>query len=202
MSTPTLQARAPYPSAAALSAHWILFLVEGITLLILGTVAILVPVLASVAATLFFGSLLLVSGCVALVATLRIGRVPGFTWSLLSALVTVAAGVLLLWWPVQGTVSLIAVLIAFLLVDGTFTILYALDHRRALSGRWGWMLASGILDILFGVLLLMFLPAAAFWALGLLVGVDMIFGGWALIFMTLHARHVRAAPAGAATSAS
>jgi uncharacterized membrane protein HdeD (DUF308 family) len=199
MSTPS-RAAAPYPSPAALRNHWVLFLVEGIVLLILGTVAILVPVIASVAATVFFGSLLLVGGCVGLIATLRIGRVPGFTWSLLSAVITVAAGVLLLWWPLQGAVSLIAVLIAFLLIDGILTILYALDHRRALSGRWQWMLASGILDILLGVVLFALLPAAAFWALGLLVGIDLLFGGWALIFMTLHARRTHDAPARAAAA--
>lgn len=199
MSTPSPRAAVPYPSPAALRNHWVLFLVEGIVLLILGSVAILVPVIASVAATVFFGSLLLVSGCVGLVATLRIGRVPGFTWSLLSALVTVAAGVLLLWWPLQGAVSLIAVLIAFLLIDGTLTILYALDHRRALSGRWRWMLASGILDILLAAVLLLLLPGAAFWALGLLVGIDMLFGGWALILMTLHARQTHDTPTRPAT---
>ena len=194
MSTPSPQTAIPYPSPAALRNHWVLFLVEGIVLLILGTVAIVVPVVASVAATVFFGSLLLVSGCVGLIATLRIGRVPGFTWSLLSALVTVAAGVLLLWWPLEGVVSLIAVLIAFLFLDGILTVLYALDHRRALTGRWGWMLTSGVLDLLLAVVLLLLLPGAAFWALGLLVGIDMIFGGWALILMTLSARRAPGAP--------
>ncbi|HTT40261.1 MAG TPA: DUF308 domain-containing protein [Burkholderiales bacterium] len=185
----------PYALTGVLGAHWVLFLTEGIALLVLGSLAILVPVVASVAATIFFGSLLLISGAVGTFSTLRAGRMPGFAWSLLSALVALAAGALLLWWPVQGTLSLTAVLIAFLLVDGTLTILYALDHRRALSGRWGWMLGSGILGIGLGVLLLVGLPGTALWALGLLVGIDMIFGGWALTLMSLQARHARAASA-------
>lgn len=192
MSTPSYDAGIGNALSGAIRDHWALFLIEGIAFVILGSLAILVPVLASVVATIFFGSLLLVGGAIGLFSTLRARRAPGFAWSLLSALVALAAGVLLLWWPVQGTLSLTAVLIAFLLVEGTFTILFALDHRRALTSRWGWILASGIVDVGLGVLLLLGLPGTALWALGLLVGIDMIFGGWAMIFMAVHARKASA----------
>ena len=174
--------------SAAVRRHWILFLSEGIVLVILGMLAVMAPAIASVAATVFFGWILLLSGIVGLVSTLRARAAPGFTWSLLSALVGIVAGVLLLGWPLPGTVSLTAVLIAFLLVEGGVSIMYALEHRSALSGRWGWMLASGILDVFLGLLLLVGLPGTALWALGLLVGINMLFGGWALILMALHAR--------------
>src|ERR1700736_494922 len=137
----------------AIRRHWVLFLCEGVALLVLGVLALLAPVIASVAATVFFGWILLLSGIVGFIATLRARQAPGFWWSLLSGLVGIAAGVLLLGWPLQGVLSLTAVLIAFLLVEGTVTILYALEHRTALSGRWRWMLASGVLDVILGVLL-------------------------------------------------
>ena len=70
--------------------------------------------------------------------------------------------------------------------------MYALEHRTGLSGRWGWMLASGILDIVLGVLLILGLPGTALWAIGLLLGLNLLFGGWALILMALHARPTRA----------
>jgi uncharacterized membrane protein HdeD (DUF308 family) len=181
--------------AGALRRHWVLFLCEGIALVILGLLAVLAPVLASVAATVFFGWILLLSGVVGLISTLRARQAPGFTWSLLSALVGIVAGVLLLVWPLQGTLSLTAVLIAFLLVEGGVSIMYALQHKSALSGRWGWMLASGIVDVFLGVLLFLGLPGTALWALGLLVGINMLFGGWALILMALHARPAAAAAA-------
>ena len=73
--------------AGALRRHWVLFLCEGIALVILGLLAVLAPVLASVAATVFFGWILLLSGVVGLISTLRARQAPGFTWSLLSALV-------------------------------------------------------------------------------------------------------------------
>jgi uncharacterized membrane protein HdeD (DUF308 family) len=165
-----------------------MFLCEGIALVILGVLAMLAPVLASVAIAAFFGWLLLVSGIVGLIATLRTRAAPGFAWSLLSAIVGIVAGALLLGWPVQGALSLTAVLIAFLLVEGGVTIFYALEHRSGLSGRWGWMLASGIVDVVLGLVLFAGLPGSALWALGLLIGINMLFGGFALIAMALHAR--------------
>jgi uncharacterized membrane protein HdeD (DUF308 family) len=183
--------------AGALSRHWKLFLFEGIVLLILGTLAIMAPMIASVAATVFFGWILFFSGVVGLISTFRARQAPGFGWSLVSALVGLVAGGLLLWYPLQGTLSLTAVLIAFLVVEGIVTLMYALEHRNALSGRWGWMLASGILDVALGVFLFLGLPGTALWAIGLLIGINMLFGGWALIFMALHARPKVATPASA-----
>jgi uncharacterized membrane protein HdeD (DUF308 family) len=181
---------------AAVRRHWVWFFAEGIVLVILGILALMAPSIASVAATVFFGWILLLSGVVGLISTWRARTAPGFGWSLLSALVGIVAGVLLLAWPLSGTLSLTAVLIALLLLEGGVSIMYALEHRGALSGQWGWMLASGILDVILGVLLLIGLPGTALWALGLLVGINMLFGGWALILMALHARP---AVAGAAT---
>jgi uncharacterized membrane protein HdeD (DUF308 family) len=173
---------------AAIHRHWGLFLFEGIVLIILGTLAVLVPAVASVAATIVFGWILLLSGIMGLVSTLRARHAPGFGWSLLSAVLGIAAGIILLVTPLQGVLSLTAVLIAFLIIEGVATVLFALEHRKGASGRWSWLLASGILDIALGGILLAGLPGTAVWALGLLVGINMIFGGWALVWMALHAR--------------
>ncbi len=168
--------------------HWVFFLIEGVVLVVLGVLAIAVPPMASLAATVLFGWLLLLSGIVGLISTIRARQAPGFAWSLLSAIVAIIAGVLLLGWPVQGAFSLTAVLIAFLFVEGFVSIMYALEHRRGSSGRWGWMLASGILDLLLGVIILSGLPGSTFWALGIILGINLLFGGWSLIAMALHAR--------------
>jgi uncharacterized membrane protein HdeD (DUF308 family) len=66
--------------------------------------------------------------------------------------------------------------------------MYALEHRQQLSGRWGWMLANGIVDLILAAIIFAGLPGTASWALGLLVGINMLFGGSALIAMALHAR--------------
>src|SRR5436189_186403 len=74
------------------------------------------------------------------------------------------------------------------LVEGIASVMYALEHRQQLSGRWGWMLASGIIDLILAAMVFAGLPGSAAWAIGLLVGINMIFGGSALIAMALAAR--------------
>jgi uncharacterized membrane protein HdeD (DUF308 family) len=105
-----------------------------------------------------------------------------------SSLVTIVAGLALVGWPVAGAFSLTLVLTAFLIADGTLTILFGVDHRRRLSQRWGWILANGILDLILAGIIIWALPASFIWALGLIVGIDLVFGGWSLIAMALVAR--------------
>jgi uncharacterized membrane protein HdeD (DUF308 family) len=154
----------------------------------LGLVAIVVPSVATVTVELLVGWLILLSGIVGLLATWFARRAPGFGWSLLSAVVASVAGVLLLRWPLSGAFSLTVILTIFLALEGIVSIFYALEHRRELSGRWTFMLVSGFIDLLLAGLIFLGLPATAAWAIGLLVGVNLIFGGVALIAMALHAR--------------
>jgi uncharacterized membrane protein HdeD (DUF308 family) len=85
-------------------------------------------------------------------------------------------------------VTLTYLLIAFFIVEGVATIMFALDHRRELSGRWGWMLTSGVVDLFLAAVILTGLPGAGAWALGLIVGINMLFGGASMIGMALAAR--------------
>jgi uncharacterized membrane protein HdeD (DUF308 family) len=174
--------------ASSLHAHWRLFLIEGIVLLILGLLAVVVPQIATIAAAVFIGWLLLVSGVVGLVATLRMRSAPGFWWSLLSAIIGIVAGVLLLRSPISGALSLTLILTVFLAFEGVVSILFALEHKRELSGRWAVMLFSGVVDLILAGIIFAGLPGTAAWAIGLLIGVNMVFGGSALIAMALHAR--------------
>ena len=169
--------------------HWGLFLAEGIILVILGLLAIIVPPIATIAVTIFLGWLFLISGIVGLVTTFWARHAPGFWWSLLSAVLAIAAGIVLLGWPVPGAVSLTLLLIAFFIIEGVLSILYAFEHKKELSGRWGWMLISGIIDLILAAIIWGGLPGTAAWALGLLVGINMLFGGSAMIAMALHARN-------------
>jgi uncharacterized membrane protein HdeD (DUF308 family) len=173
---------------SAIHDHWQLFLVEGVVLIVLGMAAIIVPVIATLAFTLVIGWLFLISGGVGLVTTFWMRNAPGFWWALVSAVIALAAGIILLRWPISGTVSLTLVLIAFFFVEGVATIMYAIQHRSQLSHRWGWMLASGIVDLILAGIIFAGLPETATWALGLLVGINMLFGGTAMIGMALAAR--------------
>jgi uncharacterized membrane protein HdeD (DUF308 family) len=80
------------------------------------------------------------------------------------------------------------VLVGFFIIEGAVTIMFALDHRRVLSGQWGWMLVSGLVDLVLGAMIFSGLPSTAAWAIGLLVGFNMVFGGLALMAMALTAR--------------
>jgi uncharacterized membrane protein HdeD (DUF308 family) len=174
--------------AGAIREHSALFLVEGIVLLLLGILAILLPPFATLAVTIIFGWLFLISGLIGWVTTLGARGAPGFWWSLLSAVLATAAGLNLLIQPAGGAFSLTLLLIAFFVIEGVVSIMYALEHRRELSSRWEWMLVSGIIDLVLAGIIFAGLPGTAAWALGVLVGVNMIFGGTALIAMALHAR--------------
>jgi len=174
--------------ATSLHAHWALFLIEGIVLLALGAAAIALPLVATVAVAIIIGWVLLLSGVVGLISTIRMRHAPGFWWSLISAVLGIVAGVVLLRWPLNGALSLTLILTVFLAIEGIVSILFALDHRREFSGRWGFMLISGVVDLILAGLIFAGLPGTAAWAIGLLVGINLVFGGAALIAMALHAR--------------
>jgi uncharacterized membrane protein HdeD (DUF308 family) len=172
----------------AVREHWKLFLIEGIILVVLGILAILVPPLATIAVTILIGWLFLISGVAGLITTFGARNAPGFWWSLLSALLGIAAGLVLLVWPLSGAISLTLLLIVFFIIEGVLSIMYAVEHKRELTGQWGWMLVSGIIDLILAAMIWGGLPSTAAWALGLLVGINMLFGGSAMIAMAMHAR--------------
>jgi uncharacterized membrane protein HdeD (DUF308 family) len=173
---------------ASLHEHWVLFLVEGIVLVVLGFIGIVVPAIATLAVAILFGWLLLLGGIAGLITTLRMRAAPGFSWALLSALLGIGAGLMLLLWPLTGVLSLTLVLIVFFAAEGVATIMYALDHKRELTGRWGWMLVSGVVNLVLAAMILGGFPATAAWALGLLVGINLIVSGSALVAIALQAR--------------
>jgi uncharacterized membrane protein HdeD (DUF308 family) len=185
--------------SSSLQAHWQLFFFEGLILLLLGLAAIVLPLIATIAVEIMIGWLLLISGVVGLIATIRMRHAPGFFWSLVSAILAIAAGLVLLRWPLSGALSLTVILTAFFVVEGVASIFYALEHKRELSGRWVWMLMSGVLDLILGGLIFLGLPGTAAWAIGLLVGINMVFGGSAIMSMALLARTAGAPRAAHAT---
>jgi uncharacterized membrane protein HdeD (DUF308 family) len=174
--------------ADAMREHWVLFLVEGIVLVVLGLLAIVIPPLATLAVTILLGWLFLISGVLGLVTTFWAKGAPGFWWSLVSAIIAIAAGVILLAWPVSGSVSLTLVLIVFFIIEGVASIMYGIEHRREASSRAGWIIVSGVIDLILAAIIFSGLPGSALWALGLLVGINMVFGGTSLIAMALAAR--------------
>jgi uncharacterized membrane protein HdeD (DUF308 family) len=172
----------------AVREHWKLFLTEGIILVILGVLAIVVPPIATLAVEILVGWLFLFSGVAGLITTFGARHAPGFWWSFVSAVLGIAAGVVLLLWPLSGVITLTLLLIAFFIIEGILSIMYAIEHKNELTGQWGWMLASGIIDLVLAAMIWAGLPSTAAWAIGLLVGINMLFGGTAMIAIAMHAR--------------
>lgn len=173
----------------AVKQNWKAFLFEGILLAVLGIAALVLPPLASLAVTIFLGWMFLISGIGGLIATYWARHMPGFWWSLISAALAVLAGMILVARPVQGVVTLTIVVGAYFLAEGVATIMYALEHRRELTGRWSWLVIAGLVDIVISFLVITGLPSSAEWALGVLVGINLLFGGATLIGIALAARN-------------
>src|SRR5487761_1988403 len=137
----------------AMHEHWRLYLGEGACLLILGLIAVAVPPLTTLAVTMLFGWLFVVSGAIGLFTTFWMRGVPGFRWSLASAVLAILAAIWLLARPIAGPLTLTAVLILFFLIEGVSSVMFAIDHRRELSGQWEFMLLSGLVDLVLCVML-------------------------------------------------
>ena len=164
------------------------FAIEGVVLLVLGALAVIVPMVAGLAVAVVLGWLLLVAGVVGLFATSRARGLPGFGWALISALLALAAGIVLLRDPWAGLLTLTVVLTAYFIADGISTVVRAVVHRRQLTGKWEWMLVNGLADLVIAAAIVAGLPGTLTWVLGLLVGLDMIMAGAALIAMAMAAR--------------
>jgi uncharacterized membrane protein HdeD (DUF308 family) len=184
----------------AMQNHWIAFLVEGVALIFLGVLALAVPSIVNVNVTAVLGWLFLVSGALGLATTYWARQAPGFWWSLVSALLAILVGVVLIanksqdlyggliGWPFETAGPLRLILVLFFLVEGGASVMFAVEHRRQFSGRWAWILASGVVDIVLASIVIFNLPGTSAWTMGLLVGINMILGGFALSAMGLHAR--------------
>ena len=192
--------RMPDTVTRSIHDYWTLFLFEGVVLVALGLLAIIIPSIASSAAILFIGWLFIASGVIGIVTTFWARHIPGFWWSLVSALLGILVGAVLIahrsndlygglmGWPLETIGPLRMVLVLFFLIEGGASIMFAFEHRRQFSGRWAWMLASGVLDIGLASIIIFDLSGTSAWTMGLLIGINMIVGGASLLAMGLHAR--------------
>ena len=173
--------------AVAIHDHWKLFLAEGVVMVILGLVAIAVPEVASLVIAIFVGWLFFIGGIFRTCSLLRHRHMPGFVWSLATAVLAIVLGLVLLLRPAAGVLTLTLVLVVFFILEGIGAILLAIEHRRHLPS-WGWVLFSGLVDLLLAFLIWDGWPSSASWAIGLLVGINMLFVGLSLIMTAIAAR--------------
>jgi uncharacterized membrane protein HdeD (DUF308 family) len=115
---------------SAIRRDWLLFLIPGLVMAILGLLAAASPFFATLVVETFAGWLFLTGGFVGLAALFTTRNVPGFVWALLSAVLAILIGAFLVWRPFAGLVTLTVALAIFFAVHGILQILTSLDHRR------------------------------------------------------------------------
>ncbi len=169
--------------------HWVLFLIQGIILAALGLLAIGAPFLATVVVVKLAGWLFLIGGVVGLASLFTGRRVPGSFWSFLSAIASIIAGIYILYNPLLSIAAFTLVLAAFFFAQGITQIFAALSHRRVLRS-WGWVLLSGIVDLILGGIIASGWPGTSTWVIGLLVGINLLMVGIALVMTAFASRDV------------
>lgn len=169
-------------------AHWHMYILQGVVMIVLGVLAIAAPAFATLTVDVYVGWLFLISGALGLIAMFSARSVPGFLWTLVTALLSIVVGGVLLWKPAEGAVSLTIVLTAFFIVEGVFQAAAAFTYRGAMPNSWGWLLASGLADLALAAIIIAGWPGTGAWVLGLLVGVNLLSTGWAVVMVALGAR--------------
>jgi uncharacterized membrane protein HdeD (DUF308 family) len=175
----------------SLRKHSTWFIIYGILLLLLGIFAILVPGVATLAVGLTVGWLLLFGGAFGLVAVISSGRsAPGFWWNLITAIICILAGLSLLTRPLAATLTLTILLAAYLFASGIAHVIQAIQYRKEIPSAWVWMLISGLVDIILGLIIVSGLPGTAIWVLGLLVGINLVMTGIAVTIAAVGVRRM------------
>ena len=177
--------------AEALKKYRLWYMIYGLILIALGLFAIAMPYVATIAVELTVGWLLVIGGVLGLIASFSGGQsAPGFWWNLLIAILSLLAGVALLWHPVAGTVTLTLILVAYLISGGVAKALMAINMRNPLPKAWGWMLFSALVDIGLAVLIMSGWLGTAGWVIGLFVGINLLMTGVALVIASIYSRDI------------
>jgi uncharacterized membrane protein HdeD (DUF308 family) len=171
----------------SLKEHWQLFVIQGVLLVILGALAVAAPVIASVAFAAFIGWLLFFAGVFRAVSLFRAPHAPGYWSSLLLSILTAILGLIIAVFPLQGAITLTMVLTAYFIVHGISSFALAFSIKGD-TGRWVLLFLGGIIDLALAALVIAGWPSTSIFILGLYVGINLLFTGFALIFAALGAR--------------
>ncbi|MCU4800108.1 DUF308 domain-containing protein [Halobacteria archaeon HArc-gm2] len=177
----TYRPRTDGESTPGLETSWRSLEVGGVLMVLLGLLAVLFPFVAGVSISLVLGGLLVVGGVVHVAHAFRARGWTGFAGQVLLAVVYVFAGISLLANPVLGLTTLTLLLIAYFLVSGLVEVAVGLQLRG--QPRWTLLLASGLLSLVLGGLLVVGFPSTAAWVVGLYVGVNLIATGVSMVLM-------------------
>jgi uncharacterized membrane protein HdeD (DUF308 family) len=169
------------------SLGWMIFL--SILLMILGTLAIFSPIVASAFFTSVMGWFTLISGVVMIIGSFVSKPVRGFWLNLIVGIFYVIAG----WYILSNLVAAVAVLTLtfgiLFIVEGLFTIVIGFTQKAGRSASW-LVVLNGVVTLILGILVLNSWPKSALWLIGLYVGISLLFSGISLLVAALVTRRV------------
>lgn len=154
-------------------------LFEGFIFVILGILAIIAPIASTIATEIIVGWLLILGGCIQSYRSFKERENKGFYLSLISSILYIGIGIIFLLFPVLGIITLTLILIFFFLLEGIMKIILAFKVKPLYN--WAWVLLSGIVSVIMGIIIWSGWPGTASWVLGLLIGINMLFLGSTLI---------------------
>jgi uncharacterized membrane protein HdeD (DUF308 family) len=161
-------------------------MIAGVLMLVLGAVAIVVPAVASVATAIFIGWILVIASAFDFANAIAVEHGGRRALRVVLAVLTFLAGFYLLVAPLDGVFTLTVVLVIWFMATGTARVIVGIAER-GLPG-WGLTILSGAISIALGVLIAERLPSSAGWAIGLIVGVDLLFSGTTLTSLAYRLR--------------
>ena len=162
------------------------YLIQGVLMIIAGLLALIYPLVASVAIVYLLGWILIVSGLLQGISLIGAPKVPHFWLQLISVVLSIVVGLLLLRNPEGGLLLMTLLLIVFFMAEGISKIVFALTIRP--FPAWGWVLASGIVGILLAFYLFASLPVGSDWILGFMLGILLISEGAAMAYLAWRVR--------------
>ena len=179
---------------------WWMVLLRGVFTVIFGLVALVSPGIALLTLVWVFGFYAILDGISAIAIGIRTRGEPHWVWTIIQGVVSVLAGLVALFWPGVTALALLFVVAFWAIVLGIGEVAGAFASRRSGSKAWGWTLATGVLNVVFGIVLLIW-PASGILTLVWLVGIFMLVGGVALIVLAFRVRSLAKSVDGASSTA-
>ncbi|SFJ47721.1 HdeD family acid-resistance protein [Planctomicrobium piriforme] len=170
-----------------LKKDWYWLLVLGLSLVVLGTIAITVPFFATVEVVTILGILMLMAGIAQVISAFQTARWKGFLLQMLMGILYSVSGFLILENPVEGAAGLTLLMAAFFFTSGVFRIAVAMTER---FHGWGWTLLNGAVNVLLGLVIWQQFPVSALWMIGLLVGIELLFNGWTWVMLAFAVKNI------------
>jgi uncharacterized membrane protein HdeD (DUF308 family) len=170
----------------AVETHRAEFVGLGVAFVVLGIVAIFLPIVASLVTTLAIGWLMVIAGVIEGYHALRSSEWGGAGWELLSAVVQVVGGGLVVAFPLVGKLALTLILAGYFIGEGVLKLIRAVQHQKVRSS--GWLVFDGVVSLGLGILILLHWPATAVRVFGLFVGINLLLGGSSMLLIALGSR--------------